>query len=635
VQISLVNEASESDRYYRALAGEKLPERLKVLESRVRRKGLASLDPSRNKLIPLGMEVDGGSRVVKSGYGVFNLAWQAAIEPEWPAMIAAEIEEIRERIRRAHGTRLRFLIWVGMGGSAEDKHMYNSVGLLDRGVRCYVLDSTDPAKLKYILADMQKRSARHLHDVLASTLVVAMAMGVTSFEPVLNLEQLATLYEKNSINSRTNFIYMALRGSLLEQFASRRGYRRVDVQLDGGNTTAGRHTGPLTRGSLYPLALCRNDLTAWVAATELSAEDIDVAWKLAAFLHAQGVAGRDKVTLTLPVAWRAAAMWVKQDFEESLGKSEELGIKIVIDEKPRLANYHAPKDHRQDRIFLAVHRKGEKPADAEKLAMVRRVGYPIASVTFDRGACLSRCMQFIHYAMFGVAWLRGMNFVVPPNLELCKSLASRIYEKAKRAGGLEKTTDWSQFRNNTSQRKWIGGVTLHCVNQRCDAGENATAAAVYASTLSRLIAAGRVEYGELTFFGDTRYAPQGRALRKVLGRAAELLFRSRLRIPVDVYEGPAMNHSYHEMIAGHGRCFSTIVLADKHETIPGLDYSPDYLRAQFLGTIRALEQRGRDVMAITLRDLEPKTLLALDRFFREAARLVREAGRCVPGAVAH
>jgi glucose-6-phosphate isomerase len=627
VQISLFNDSSQADGYYRALAGEKLLERLRVLDSRVRRKGLASLDPSRNRLIPLGMELDGGGRVTKNGYGVFSLGWQAAAHPEWAERIAGEIEEIREGIQRAHGARLRFLIWAGMGGSAEDKHMYCSLGLLERGVRCFVLDSTDPAKLKYILAEMQKRSARPLRDVLASTLVVAMAMGVTSLEPVLNLEQLTKLYEKNGVDPASNFLYMTLTGSLLEQFAARRGYRRVELQLDGGNTTAGRHSGPLTRGSLYPLALCGNDLTPWIAATDLGAEDIDVAWKLAAFLHAQGLAGRDKVTLALPTAWHAAALWTKQDFEESLGKSEELGIKIVIDEKLRLPNYRPPKDERQDRAFVAVHRKGEKLAEADKVAMVRRVGYPLASVTFDRGACLSRYLQFIHYTVFGLAWLRELNFVTQPGVELYKSLANRLYEKAKRAGGLDRTADWSQFRNSAAQRKWIGGVTLHWGNRAYDAEDNATAAALYASILSRLIADRRVEYGELTFFGDTRYAPQGRALRKVLGRAAELLFRARLRMPVDVYEGPAVNHSYHEMIIGHGRCFSTILLADKCETVPGLDYPPDYHRAQFLATIRALEQRGRDVVAITLRDLEPKTLVALERFFREAARLVVRDGR--------
>ena len=49
---------------------------------------------------------------------------------------------------------------------------------------------------------------------------------------------------------------------------------------------------------------------------------MDEAWRLAAFLHAQGLAGRDKVTLILPREWAGAALWTKQDFEESLGKSE-------------------------------------------------------------------------------------------------------------------------------------------------------------------------------------------------------------------------------------------------------------------------------------------------------------------------
>jgi hypothetical protein len=627
VQISLFNDSSEADRYYRTIAGEKLLERLKVLDSRARRKGLESLDPSRNRLIPLGMEIDGAGRVTKNGYGVFSLGWQAPSHPEWAGLIATEVEKIRAGIQRAHGTRLRSLIWVGMGGSAEDKLMYSNLGLLNHGVRCYMLDSTDPAKLKYILEEMQKRSTRPLREVLASTLVVAMAMGTNSFEPVFNMEHLAKLYEKHGVDPTANFLYMAVAGSLLEQFGARRGHRRVELQLDGGNTTAGRHSGPLTRGTLYPLALCENDLASWIAGTDLSAEDIDTSWKLAAFLHAQGIAGRDKVTLTLPQAWYAAALWTKQDFEESLGKSEQLGIKIVIDEKLRLSNYRPPKDERQDRAFLAVHRKGEKLAEAEKLAMIRRVGYPLANLTFDRGASLAHYMQFVHYTVFGLAWLRGMNFVTPTNLDLCRTLANRMYEKAKRASGIEKTSDWNQFRNGTSQRRWIGGVTLHWGDRKCEALDNATAAAVYASILSRLVAERRVEYGELTFFGDTRYAPQGRALRKVLGRAAEMLFRSHLHMPADVCEGPAVNHSYHEMIVGHGRCFSTILLADKSETVPGIDYPADYHRAQFLATIRALEQRGRDVVAITLRDLEPKTLLALERFFREAARLVCDPSR--------
>src|SRR5205807_6494292 len=144
-----------------------------------------------------------------------------------------------------------------------------------------------------------------------------------------------------------------------------------------------------------------------------------------------------------------------------------------------------------------------------------------------------------------------------------------------------------------------------------------TAPEIYASLLTAMAADRRVEYGELTFFGDTRYSARGRAMRQTLHRAAETLFRSRLKMPVDVYEGPAMNHSYHEMIIGHGRCFSTVLLSEKGEKIPAIDYTPDYHRAQFLATQMALAERGRYVVAITLKDLEDRSLTALDEFFAQ------------------
>ena len=75
-------------------------------------------------------------------------------------------------------------------------------------------------------------------------------------------------------------------------------------------------------------ALCRINVLDFAAKHGLDEERA-----LAAFLHAQGLDGRDKVTLLLPRSWLAAGLWTKQNFEESLGKSEQLGIKIVIDGK--------------------------------------------------------------------------------------------------------------------------------------------------------------------------------------------------------------------------------------------------------------------------------------------------------------
>src|SRR5260370_32212890 len=182
---------------------------------------------------------------------------------------------------------------------------------------------------------------------------------------------------------------MTLPDALLDRFARERGYRKVELQLDNDNTTAGRHSAPLTRGSLYPLALAGVDLKSWISGTFLSNDEIQSAWKLAAFLDAQGEAGRDKVTLALPKLWAGAALWTKQDFEESLGKSEDLGLKIVIQERIKLANYRSPKDPQQDRSFVCGQIKGTANPDTPKFALLRRAGYPVATLTLPAATPLS------------------------------------------------------------------------------------------------------------------------------------------------------------------------------------------------------------------------------------------------------
>lgn len=605
-------------------AEERILTKLQAADAKARRSGLAGLNAQRNPLIRIGMESAPDGAVTKNSYGLFHLAWLAAKHPEWPAQVAAEAAELRDRIRATHGTPLRFLIWAGMGGSAEDKSMYQAAGLLKKGPRVFVLDSTDPAKLKSILAAITALSAGSLPDALRATLVVGMAMGMTSYEPVVNLEELATLYDKHKIDSRPNFLYMTLPGSLLDQFAAPRGYRRVELQLDNGNATAGRHSGPLTRGSLYPLALAGIDLAAWMNAANLDEAQIHTAFQLASFFEAQGRAGRDKVTLLASRPMSAAALWTKQNFEESLGKSEEAGIKIIIGEPVRLANYHPPKDPRQDRVFLAVERKGEPGIDRDKLAALRRAGYPVAHLTLPKDVPLSAYMQFIHYAVFGLGWLRQMNFVTQPSVELYKAITNPLYEHSRVVGGIEKVPEWQKMKASPRQKRFRGALTLHYDRLPCGIElDDRDAPEAYAALLRQLAEARAIEYGELTFFGDTRYDARGQALRKRLDRAAERVFRQRLKMPADVYEGPAMNHSYHEMIIGHGRCLSTVLLSEKPESIPAAKYTADYHRAQFLATQMALEQRKRLVVALTLKNLDDPSLDALDAFFAEVARCLR------------
>lgn len=621
--ISILNDSAReaTEKYFARFEAENVLSRVRAVANQgdlaARAEFRAGLTPERiaaEPLIPLGMEFDANGRVTKNSYGVLDLPWQAAAHPEWPRRVAEEVMEIRQRIADVHGTKLRFVIWAGMGGSMEDKTAYNAMGLFKGGARFYSLDSTDPEKLKSIIEDMQERSHEPIHRLLPSTLVVGMAMGMTSYEPVVNLEKLAGLYDKFKIDSTPNFIYLTMPGSVLDQFAGPRGYRKVPLQLDDDNTTAGRHSAPTTRGTLYPLALAARTtddatkrLKAWLEGAFLSDADIGEAFKLAAFLHAQGEAGRDKVTLLLPRSWAPAALWTKQDVEESLGKSESIGIKIVIGERFNGKSYRKANDPKQDRVFLAIQRRGEPHPEGEGITALRAAKYPIAVVTFPAKGELSRYQQFIHYVVFALGYLRRMNFVTQPSVELYKAITSEIFTEARSAGGIRATEAWKAL-GHTGKR-WRGAVSL-------ETPETLANAVRYSTETSK------ISYGEVTFFGDTRYSEGGRLVRKVTENAAQRIFRVKLKMVADVYEGPAMNHSYHEMIIGHGKCFSIVILSEKQTTFSTAKYEPDYHMAQFLATKLALERKGRVVRAILVEDLSPESLKVLDEFFSETAALL-------------
>ncbi len=514
---------------------------------------------------------------------MLDLPLEFAAHPEWAGAIAREVDELRQRLS------FRFLIWVGMGGSIEDKLGYEAAGMLKGGPRFYFLDSTDPGKLKAILHDMQERAQLPMPELLRATLVIGMAMGMTSYEPVLNLEKIVVLFERNGVAPGPNMLVMTLPGSLLDEFAEQRNCARVPLQLDGRNTTAGRHSAPLTRGSLYALALAGVDLPAWIAAAQLTQDDIQTAWKLAAFLQAQGESGRDKVTLLMPRRWSGAVLWTKQDFEESLGKSEKIGIKIVIHERVKTRFYQKPGNPKQDRCFFAVQLRGEAHPEAEALTELRHMKYPLAVLTFAKNASLATWMQFVHYVVFGLAYLREMNFVTQPSVELYKTIAAELY-------------------SDSSQDAWNAIV----------ASQPLWSAEHYAGALRKAIRDGAT-YAELTFFGDLRYTEAGKRIRRILETAGDRVFRMPFKMPVEIHEGPAMNHSYHEMIIGHGGGFSTLIASARQARFPGAAYEPDYHMAQFAATKTALERRGRPVVALLIKDLEENSLEGLERFFNEVA----------------
>src|SRR5688572_33180290 len=173
MRLTLHNEPDGSQSAFRRFEREKVLARLRRLVSAARR-DLSELNAADDPLIAIGMETTRGGRATRNGYGMFDMAWQRDAHARWARQVNAELGSIARDIRMTHGTRIRFLVWAGMGGSVEDKSAYNACGLLGTGVRFYALDSTDPAKLRGILDDITRRSGGSRAAALRSTLVVGM-----------------------------------------------------------------------------------------------------------------------------------------------------------------------------------------------------------------------------------------------------------------------------------------------------------------------------------------------------------------------------------------------------------------------------------------------------------------------------
>src|SRR5260370_13984294 len=107
-------------------------------------------------------------------------------------------------------------------------------------------------------------------------------------------------------------------------------------------------------------------------------------------------------------------------------------------------------------------------------------------------------MQFTHYAVCGLGFLRNINFVTQPGVELYKSITNRVYQQAQAAGGVESSALWQTMTRSPRRANWRGTLDVYYDGIEVDP-ENGDASAVYASLLAQLALSRRAEYGQLTF----------------------------------------------------------------------------------------------------------------------------------------
>lgn len=513
----------------------------------------------------------------------------------------ARVEGVAAGLRQAG---IRHVVWAGMGGSVQCVRSLVGLGLFEGSdVEVHPLDSTDPAALNRLLGELIQEGS--LAGALRRTVMVGVAMGMTSEEPITHLEWFDALLREHRVpDPASHILVMALPGSFLEQFAQRVGARQLPIQPDGASHIPGRMSAPSTHVFLLPASLalgpgelrqvlerCQEEFLLGPGLepgrrAQLVVDDPFV--RLAGWLHLQIEAGRDMVLLDLGPGEHALGPWIEQIIEESLGKAGR-GLLVFPDQDLAAASAWP------DRFSLLRIGAGSGQRLPDRPLAELALGGERLKV--DRLAELARFFAGWSLAVAVLGYLRGITFAGQPAVEAYKRYARELRD---RPGPLSSPVEQLIPAAGGGLTLAIGGLEAAepglsaAVLARAESLGGGPAAAL-AATIAILREEGRLGYLDATLNAEP-VGPLWEAIAAGARRLGALLQR-----PVKVRSGPRDYHSTEQSETdGPPDLLSLRFLVRNTEAVSSGTYSSRFLHAQALGTVAAMRDAGRPVLLATL-----------------------------------
>jgi hypothetical protein len=276
-----------------------------------------------------------------------RLGWLDA--PADSARQVADVDLFVSAVRREGFTEV---VLLGMGGSSLAAEVLRDVPApRPSGARLTVLDTTDEATIR----DVSSRLAPE------RTLFVVASKSGSTIE-VASLEQhFWSLLSSRRGGVGTQFIAITDPETTLAELAARKGYRRTFLNRPD---IGGRYSA-LSLFGLVPAGLLGWDLRTLVGsgqrmATACGRDSSDnPGLALGAFLSAEVLGGRDKLTLLGSRDLQSFASWIEQLVAESSGK-EGRGVLPVVGEP-----FGEPAEYGADRAFVALLPPGDDATEAQ------------------------------------------------------------------------------------------------------------------------------------------------------------------------------------------------------------------------------------------------------------------------------
>jgi transaldolase/glucose-6-phosphate isomerase len=484
------------------------------------------------------------------------------------AGLLPELKALADEVR-ADG--MRDVVLLGMGGSSLCPLVAaRSFSGREDHPRLTVLDSVDPAFVARVEAAIDP----------GHTLFVVASKSGGTIETLSLYRYFRDCVEREvGPAAGSHFVAVTDPGSSLLAEAEQAGFRHAfEAPADVG----GRYSA-LTVFGLLPMALMGADverIVEWARQMEYECspslpESANAAVRLGTALALYAKGGRDKLVLTASRSVASFPLWIEQLVAESTGK-EGHGIVPITDE-PLTAGDSRPSD----RVFVHYSVQGDDDRSARtELDALREAGHPVFRIGIPESEALGGEFLRWEIATAAVGAMLGVNPFDEPDVSAAKQATSALLEQRAAEGEFPAAT----------ARAALDGVEVFSAGNGPTAGDASVAAA-----LSEWLDM-RSDGGYVAILG---YFDPSTERDAAVARLRETV-RERTGLATTFGYGPRYLHSTGQLHkGGPARGLFLVLTADPIEdvAVPGSDFTLGTLeRAQALGDVRTLRERGRSVL---------------------------------------
>jgi transaldolase/glucose-6-phosphate isomerase len=531
--------------------------------------------------------------------------WTGSDESQWlgwldiTATQLAQIEQFKKVAADVKKAKFKHALLLGMGGSSLCPEVLRmTFGKIKGFPVLHVLDSTDPAQIKAIEAQVD----------LKSTICIVSSKSGSTLEPNIYKQYFFERIKKvvGPQEAGRRFIAITDPGSKMQDVAKADGFRHI---FFGVPSIGGRYSA-LSNFGMIPAAIMGVDVAKFLKNTQEMvaacgagvAADKNPGVVLGAILGTAANGGLDKLTIISSPGISDLGAWLEQLIAESTGKQ---GKGIIPVDREKLAK---PEAYGSDRVFayLRLETKPDKRQDALVTAL-EKDGLPVVRISVKNTYNLGQEFFRWEIATAVAGSIIGINAFNQPDVEASKIETKKLTSEYERNGQLPPESPFLQSE----------GIKLYADERNAGVFKNSrTLVDVLKFHLDRINAN--------DYFGVLGYITMNQQNEDAL-EVLRHLVRDDKKVATVLGFGPRFLHSTGQAYKGgpNSGVFLQITCDDKIDLpVPGQKYTFGVVKAaQARGDFAVLAERGRRALRVHIGKNVKGDLAKLARATKKALAL--------------